>query len=133
MTLRNFDTELDRKISLKTPVPEVTQDVRITLQPHQGRGYAGKDSTTWGWSDLRDYVVHQIEQRTGTFHRDAKKEYGIFNGFLSRWGSNAGIIAEAAFEVFDGRWGNEPITITRFCKGSDIYFAVPIAQRLGIK
>jgi hypothetical protein len=136
--LRNFDDAIDNqgsitRLPVRTEVPEVTQEVIVRLQPSQARGFAGKDSAEWSWSDLRDYVVHHIEQRSGTFARDAKKEYGIFRGFLSRWGSHSGVISEAAFEVFDGRWGNEPVTITRWCKGSDPFFATPIAKRLGIK
>lgn len=96
----------------------------------QSRGYLLRDDGQWSWQDLRDYVVGQIEQRFGPFPRDAVKEASIFKGFVSRHGASAAPIARYAFEVCGGVWANGNIQVYRFCKGSDPFFAVPIAQRL---
>lgn len=132
MTLRNFDTELDQQgvTRLVTTTTEVVveESVRVVHKPSQLRAYLGK--TDWSWDDLRDYVVAQIEDRFGAFPRDARKESGIFKSFLARWGDKAQPIAQYAFEVTDGRWGGAPISVNRFCKGSDPYFAEKIAARL---
>ena len=37
-----------------------------------------RSDETWGWQDLRDYVVAQIEARGGAVVRDPKKEAAIF-------------------------------------------------------
>lgn len=75
-------------------------------------------------------MVTEIEARSGTFSRSVEKEAGIFKSFATRWGALAPRIARYAFEVLDGTWNNEVITIHRFCKGSDPFFAQVIADRL---
>ena len=62
--------------------------------------------------------------------RDPRKEYGIFTGFLARWGAAAVPIARYAFDIKDGMWMGEPITVSRFCKGSDPWFANTIVRNL---
>lgn len=129
--LRNFDTELDQQgVSrlVKTTTVMVEETVRVIHKPSTSRAYLGK--AEWAWDDLRDYVVAQIEDRFGAFPRDSRKEAGIFKSFLARWGGQARPIAEYAFEVTDGRWGGAPISVNRFCKGSDEYFARVISARL---
>lgn len=84
----------------------------------------------WEWEQIRDYVVAEIEARTGPFLRDPAKEFGIFSSFKKRWGWRAGAIARYAFEVNNGVWNNQPVAVTRFTKGSDPYFATPISRRL---
>lgn len=131
MTLRNFDTELDTMgvARIVTTAPVVVTE-HVTVRPSERRAYVAKDE--WGWDDLRDYVVAEIEARFGPFPRTSAKEYGIFTAFLNRWGAErAQAIARHAFEVCDGRWAGAPISINRFCKGSDPFFAEPISQRLG--
>jgi hypothetical protein len=39
-------------------------------------------------------------------------------------------IAKAAFEVQNGMWRSAPISVQRFCKGSDVFFADVIAERV---
>lgn len=131
-TLRNFDTELDvLGVSRLTKTVEVTEQVVVTPHgPSEARTYVGVDPRSWTWSQLRDYVVAQIEERFGVFPRDSKKEYGIFNSFKSRWGERAGLIAVWVFEHAEGRWSGKPITVNRFCKASDKYFSAVIAERL---
>ena len=85
----------------------------------------------WGWQELRDYVVSQIEQRWGLFPRDAIKEASIFRRFIKDWGGQqAEAIARQVFEVYGGSWEGQPVHVNRFCKGSDPFFAVPIVERL---
>ena len=139
--MKNFDTELDRQgvARLVTSAPTTTrtmtvieETVTVTRQPSMtSKAYVGK--TDWGWDDLRDYVVGQIEERFGAFPRDSRKEAGIFKSFLSRYPDKAQQIARFAFEVSDGRWKGSPISVNRFCRGSDPYFADVIAERLADK
>ena len=131
MTLMHFDPDLTPASStISAPAPTIVQTVTVTTLPSESRAYLSRPVEQWSWSDLRDYVVHQIESRFGTFPRDAKKEYGIFSRFHKAYGEKAGLIAKHAFEVSDGWWANAPISVNRFCKGSDPYFAEPILARL---
>jgi hypothetical protein len=134
MTLLNFDTDLDAQgvasMVVRTTAPVVTETVTVHQQPSQRTQYVAKPEETWAWDDLRDYVVREIEQRFGVFPRDSKKEYGIFHAFCGRWADQAPAIARFAFEVEDGRWAGAPISINRFCKNSDPFFAEVIAKRL---
>jgi hypothetical protein len=87
-------------------------------------------SGCWGWEQLRDYVVGEIESRWGVRPRDLLKESGIFKGFIARWGDRSEAIAKAAFEVYNGSWNGAPISVQRFSKGSDAYFAEVIAKNV---
>jgi len=112
--------------------PQVTQTVAVAVS--ERRDYVATDSTSWSWSQLRDYVIAQIEtRRGGSIPRDAVKEAAIFRRFLTQWGEQAGPIAEHAFTVCDGWWKNAPISVNRFTKGSDPYFAQPIVDRLAAR
>jgi hypothetical protein len=84
----------------------------------------------WSWEQLRDYVVSQIEARWGARPRDPMKEAGIFKGFVARWGDQSETIARVAFEVHGGMWNGAPMSVQRFCKGSDPYFAAIIAKNI---
>lgn len=93
--------------------------------------YIGKSDAEWQWDDLRDYVIYELEKRFGCFaRRPATQEFGIFDSFRRRWGNKAPAIARHAFEVCGGMWHNRQVTVESFCKGSDPYFAQPIADRL---
>lgn len=115
--------------SSNTVVPLAVQTVG-TRRPETRMSDVGKDSATWTWENLRDYVVRQIEEKHGPFPRDAIREKATFSGFVNRWGAMSGLIAETAFDVFDGRWKGAPISVNRFCKGSDEFFAKEIVARL---
>lgn len=132
MTLRNFDTELDQqgvsRLVKTTTEVMVEESVTVTPRRSESRAFVGK--TEWAWDDLRDYVVTNIEERFGPFPRDARKESGIFKSFLARHGDQAQAIARYAFEVADGRWAGAPISVNRFCKNSDPYFAEVIADKV---
>ena len=136
--LMNFDADLSTPtIATEPPRPTyhpnavtLSESVSVSALPSASRAFLAKDTTDWSWADLRDYVVHEIEARFGCFPRDAKKEYGIFNRFAKEHGQAAGAIARYAFEQCDGFWANAPISVQRFCKGSDVYFALPILDRL---
>lgn len=125
----NFETELDRSTTgkLVTQVPTVVDTV-TTRRPTASRTHLTSRSSTWDWQQLRDYVVGRIEAIHGPFPRDAVKEASIFKGFLTRWGAQAGPIAEFAFEQVNGMWKGSPVGITRFCKNSDAFFAAEIAR-----
>lgn len=127
----NIDTELDQQGTTRMVVETtvaIEEKVEVVHRRSESRAFVAK--TEWAWDDLRDYVVHNIEERFGPFPRDARKEAGIFKSFLSRWGDQAQGIARYAFETVDGRWAGAPISVNRFCKNSDPYFAAVIAERL---
>lgn len=114
--------------TIKETAPVVTEKVVVT---HIASArHVMRPEGEWGWEELRDYVVNAIEQRHGPFPRNMKTEMGTFKGFMKRWGSQAPAIARFAFEQCDGMWKGAPISVTRFCAGSDPYFAQPIASRL---
>lgn len=94
--------------------------------------YKLKGDDTWGWQDLRDYVIHEIERFHGPQPRDLRKESGIFKSFMTRYPDGTSVaIARAAFgAVHQGMWRNAPISVNRFCKASDVYFGDVIKSRL---
>lgn len=141
MALMNFLPDLGPKVKgnsrpvVPTTAPdvevqEVSSDVQVVTQRSTSRTDLMKPQEQWGWSEVRDYVVAEIEDRFGVFPRDAKKEHGIFTRFCREYGEDAGAIARYAFEVCGGIWKGSPVSVTRFCKGSDVYFSRIIVQRL---
>ena len=133
--LRNFDTDLDttgqQRMVTPRPEPVVQITQTVTSMPRSSAAaYVAKSDERWGWDDLRDYVVAQIEGKFGPFPRDVRKEAGIFKSFVARHPEHAAAIARYAFETSGGFWMGAPIQVTRFCKGSDPYFAEPIVKRL---
>lgn len=109
------------------PAPKVTETARAVAVT--GTAYIAKSDAEWGWSDLRDYILTEIEARHGAQVRDPKKEAGIIKAFMSRWGTEGAVrIARTAFEVHDGMWRGAPISINRFCLNSDQWFAGVIAK-----
>jgi len=118
-------------VTVRQQTPVVTQEVRVVPVASAAVSYAMKDDAVWGWSDLRDFVIREIEKRHGPQVRDPKKEASIFKSFMSRWQDQAPAIARAAFgPVNDGMWRNAPISVNRFCKASDPFFSEVIAARL---
>lgn len=78
----------------------------------------------WDWRALRDYVVLGIEREHGAFHRDAAKEFGIFSGFIRRWGADkAQSIARYAVDDCRCVWRGRPLQIGKFSKPGDEAFA----------
>lgn len=131
--LRNFDTDLDTSGVTRMTVEStigITESATVSTRPAQAVTHLLKDDGEWGWEELRDFVVSEIETRFGPFPRDARKEAAIFKAFVDRWGPRSASIARYAFGPIDGRWHNAPISVNRFCKNSDPYFAIPIAERL---
>lgn len=116
--------------STTTASPSVTETVTLTPALSESRTHLLKPAEQWGWAEVRDYVVASYESRFGAFPRDQRKEYGIFTRFAKEYGTMAGPIARYAFETCDGWWMNATVTVNRFCKGSDKYFAEPILRRL---
>lgn len=129
-----------RALSQTTPSPTPQQSStntaptivqKVSLEQTPSRTDLLADVDEWTWEELRDYVVAEIINRFGPFPRDARKEYGIFNRFLNEYGKDGIAVAKYAFgPVCDGWWAKAPISINRFCKGSDPYFVTPILERL---
>lgn len=143
MPLVNFDSELDQArangqhtVRVEQTIPVVRETLTVTrpepvVAARETRTTdIGKDPRDWSADDLRNYVVRQIETFFGDFPKEPQKIAGIFRSFHSRYGEWAGPIAVAAFDLYAGRWRGAPISVTRFCKGSDPYFSDPIKQRL---
>lgn len=125
-------TTAPRTVAVTVPVVDVVQETRV-IQPSASAaaGYLMRPDAEWGWSDLRDFVIAEIEKRHGPQLRDPKREKSIFQGFMNRWPENSVGIARAAFgPAHNGMWRNAPISVNRFCKGSDVYFSAIIAERL---
>lgn len=131
----NFVSGVDEAIAQSLPVapvetaPVIRESVTIR-RPETRVTDVGKEPAAWTWEDLRNYVVRRIEAVHGAFPREMPKENAIFRSFASRWGALAGPIARFAFEECAGMWHGAPVRVTRFAKGSDPYFAQPIAERL---
>lgn len=111
------------------PVVTETVTVRPVARVEQGKTHLGVDSSQWDAAQLLSYVASQIQRLHGPFPRDAKKENAIMRSFASRWGIKAGPIAVFAFEQAGGMWMNAPISLTRFCKGSDRFFGQVILDK----
>lgn len=123
-----FRRLLARQSTTTETVPVVTE--RVTVTAVAGAAYLMKPDAQWTWEDLRDYVTGQIEQFHGPQVRNPVKEASVFKAFLGRHGEQAVGIARFAFEVQRGMWQRAPISVNRFCKGSDPFFADPIKDRL---
>lgn len=128
----NFDTELDEcgvtRLTKAADHQAETPVGRPTVS--QSRTHILTQEADWTWEQMRDFVVTEIETRFGPFPRNPIKEKAIFNAFIGRWNGQSVAIAKAAFDVFDGWWQSAPVSINRFCKNSDPFFAAPIADRL---
>jgi hypothetical protein len=127
--LRNFDA-LETGTVITEPVRTVQE--RVTVVPiSSAASHLLASEENWTWSELRDYIIREIESRHGSQPRDPRKEKGIFNSFLTRWPEgNAIRIAKAAFDIYDGWWANAPISVNRFCKASDPFFSQEILAKL---
>lgn len=134
MTLVNFDDDVAEtttsSASVSTTVPVATQVATTRLVPSASSKHVLKPVEAWGWEEVRDYVVSSIETIHGPFPRNFKTEGSIFKSFCNRWGAQAGPIAQMAFTHFEGMWKGSPISVNRFCIGSDKYFSQPLADRL---
>lgn len=117
-----------RKLKGIESVPTVTETVRVTSVAQAQ--YLLKPDSDWTASDLRDYVMSQIEEFHGPQLRNSVKELAIFKSFRQRYGDKAVAIARFAFEQQRGMWQRAPISVNRFCKASDPYFGDVIAERL---
>lgn len=118
-------------VPLVVDEPPIVRDTVVATRLSESATYLTVPEESWGWEELRDYVVHEIEAKQGPQPRDFRKEAGIFKSFMARYGDQSVAIAKVAFgPVFDGVWRSAPITVTRFCKGSDPYFGDVILKRL---
>ncbi len=119
------------RVTIEQVVQTVSEDVVVRpLRPAVDKTHLVSADEKWTWQELRDYVVGEILNRFGVFPRDEKKERGIFSSFVTRYPGQAAAIAKYAFEFKGGYWKGAPISVTRFCKGSDPYFADPIKSTL---
>lgn len=123
----------EQPVKVPEQAPAVTETVvveKVTVTDVAGAAYLMKDDAEWTWEDLRDYVMRKIEDFHGPQVRSATKESAVFRSFHQRHGRDAVRIARHAFEVQRGMWQRAPISVNRFCKGSDPYFADKIKSRL---
>jgi hypothetical protein len=128
--LRNFDDVTTApQIDVKSSVG-FSAEVTVTVNPSTSSSFLLRSDEAWDWQDLRDYVVREIEARFGVFPRNPLREAATFKSFMTRWGVQAPAIARYAFETLDGRWAGAPISVNRFCKNSDPYFAAVIAETI---
>lgn len=127
-----FDATAPATVTRRPTVVQTVQPVveQVVLRPSQSAGFVMRTEGEWGWSDLRDYVIREIEARHGVQVRNPKTEASIFRSFITRYPETYVAIAKAAFEVHNGMWRNAPISVNRFCKASDPYFADVIVKNL---
>lgn len=92
--------------------------------------YLLKQDDEWTWSDLRDYVMHELEERHGPQTVNAVTQASTFKGFMKRHETRSAEIARYAMETCRGRWYGNPITVNSFCKNSDPTFANEILDLL---
>ena len=130
--LREIAQTAGKAETATTTLSTTVVEERVTVTPVASvtRSWLLKEPAEWGWRELRDYVVHEIESRFGPFPRDAVREASIFKSFVSRYGTASAFIAQAAFEIYQGWWANAPISTNRFCKASDKFFGDVILGRL---
>jgi hypothetical protein len=122
-----------RSLTVKTAVPTVVERVTITPRPAEvPTAYLAQPAEKWSWEDLRNYVIDQIQKYHGPQLRNPITEAAIFKGFLARHGANSARIAKQAFSERGekGMWVSAPISVNRFCKNQDPFFALPILAKL---
>lgn len=127
----NFDTDLDRQRSTSTATHRSrTPRSRPEKQKHS---YMAAKPGGWDWEALRDYVASSILRTHGPFERNFMKEKAIFSRFIRTFGPDvAERIARHTFEVQGGWHEGSPVGINKFCKGSDPFYAIPVAKKMGI-
>jgi hypothetical protein len=126
-----LDLDFDPIVPLPTPTPAITISDDGPRQASSAAAFLAKPRDDWDWGDLRDYVIREIEKRHGPQVREPMKEKAIFGSFIKRHGAAQSVaIAEFAFDLSNGMWQSAPISVNRFCKASDPFFADPIKQRL---
>lgn len=116
-----------------TQVTQETPMVRqeVSIKPVSSSGASHLLRGEWTWREMRDYVMGEIEKYHGPQVRNPLKEKGVFDSFIKRWGSDQSkLIAQAAFDIHHGMWANAPISLNRFCRSSDEYFAAKIIDKL---
>lgn len=95
-----------------------------------GQGWRLKPDADWTERDLRDYIASQMADRGVASTMESFRELTVVKAFQKRHGAQAVRIARYVFERLDGNWRGQPVTFSRFCKGSDAYFAEPISRAL---
>ena len=124
------EDEVLGEVRIEAPAT-ISQQVVTSRTDTTESAYLLKPAAEWTWQDLRDYVIAEAEKRFGPQVRDPKKGTGIFKGFMQRHGTEDAVaVAMAAFEVYEGTWRKAPVTVTRFCRNSDPFFADVILARL---
>jgi hypothetical protein len=127
-TMLDFDVIESALPSTPMPVEADTPTNRVGTD---SVAHVMKPTDEWDWKDLRDYVMREMERYHGPQVRDSIKERSIFGSFIKRHGAvDAAAIAQYAFGFCEGMWSKAPISVNRFCRNSDQYFAEPIKQRL---
>lgn len=121
---------MDQQLSLAGVRQSVTISEQVEISPLGPASYMLKPDHEWGWEELRDYVVDQVEHHFGLFPRNLPQEVSVMKSFMERFGHNAPRIARCAYEVHKGYWGGAPVRLTRFARASDEWFARVILAQL---
>jgi hypothetical protein len=74
-------------LTVEEAVRMVREEVGIQPQGPSKTTHIALADEQWGWEQLRDYVVTQIEKVNGIFPRNRITEKAIFTSFAKRWGS----------------------------------------------
>lgn len=122
--MRNFPTDLDEMGVSSRVVSGVSITERRRPAP---KSHLASSHEDWTWEQLRDYLKANISVEG----YEPFKVASIVKGFMARWGGQAVAIAKYLIEDEEGVWAGHPVTITSFCKGSDLYVASPVSERLG--
>lgn len=135
-----LDFDLIDPLPTQQPAPSAPASIEVVvplveIQTSTGGSRSHLATTSaegWGWEQVRDYVFEQLTSRFGPQPRDAAKEAAVFKRFCNDWGTRAGQIARIAFDTYGGLWRGAPISVGRFSRASDPYFASVIARDHGL-
>jgi len=129
-TALDFDLFDSVEVAAPVVVPEAPTPAQA---PVVDASHTMTPDDEWDWEDMRNFCMSEMERYHGPQVRNPIKEKSIFGSFVSRHGSaNSAAIARFAFGFCKGMWNSAPISINRFCKASDQYFADQIKQRLSL-
>lgn len=116
-------------IQVGTDRVEITSTIEV-VPVGVGQSWRLRPEAEWGERELRDYIAAQMAERGVASPMEPWRELTVVKSFLKRHGAKSVRIARYVFERLDGNWRGQPVTFSRFCKGSDPYFAEPIARAL---
>jgi hypothetical protein len=124
------EAEVEEVLTALRVPPEAFRPKRVE-EARQPATPPSSDASDWGWEELRDYAVSEMERLHGPSPRDTKKETVIFQAFFDHYGNMAVPIAQFAFgPACKGIWKGAPISVPRFDRVSYSYFGDVIHTQL---